>query len=434
MKYPSYEKYKDSGIEWLGEIPDHWEYISIRRITKFHNQGFYTSDDYVDDGVDLLRITDINDNSYIVKNSTPKILLSKYDFERFKIDKGDFLFARSGTIGRFGIVRSIDKPTVFASYLIRFKFLSNKLHPDYLRFWFHSKIFLEGLKSDLHGGANQNIHAENIKDRYTTLPPFEEQESIANFLDRENSRIIALIDKKQMLIETLKEKRIAIISKAVTKGLDPNARMKDSKIEWLATLPEHWDEKSLKYVCTINDNALPETTDPVYEINYVDIGSIDRDKGIVKKEKYLFDEAPSRARRIVKNGDIIISTVRTYLRAIAPVIDPEANLIVSTGFAVVRPRKINSKYLAYLLRSKYFVEKVVSMSVGVSYPAINSSVLSGIKIPIPSPEEQIQIAHYLTKEVGSIDKIIELSEKHIDKLTEYKTAIISAAVTGKIKV
>ncbi len=434
MKYHKYEEYKDSDANWISELPSHWGNIYIRRLTKYHNQGFYTSEDYTEEGVDLLRITDIDDNSYIRKNNPPKVSVSQYDFNRFRIDKNDFLFARSGTIGRFGVVREIDKPTIFASYLIRFKFDLVKVHSEYLRFWFQSKIFTEGLFSDLHGGANQNIHAENIKNRFAFLPTEKEQQSIANFLDKETTRLDSLITKKQQLIETLKEKRIAIISHAVTKGLKPDVPMKESEIEWLVEVPEHWEEKTLKFVSTLNDETLPETTDPEYEIKYVDIGSIDQNKGIIKKEFYIFDEAPSRARRKVINGDIIVSTVRTYLRAIAPVINPEENLIVSTGFAVVRPQKITSDYLSFLLRSKYFVEKVVSLSVGVSYPAINASVLGSIKIPIPGEDEQIQISNYVFQETQSIDKIIGLTEKHIDKLIEYKTALISAAVTGKIKV
>jgi type I restriction enzyme S subunit len=199
-------------------------------------------------------------------------------------------------------------------------------------------------------------------------------------------------------------------------------------------VPEHWEVKAIKFVCSINDNSLPETTEPEFEMNYVDIGSIDKTKGIVKIEKMVFDEAPTRARRIVKDGDIIVSTVRTYLRAIAPIVNPENNLIVSTGFAVVRPQRIESGYLSFLFRSQYFVEKVVSMSVGVSYPAINSSTLTSIKIPIPSKEEQMLITQNLNLEIGSIDKLSFLVENNIEKLKEYKTALISAAVTGKIKV
>jgi type I restriction enzyme S subunit len=266
------------------------------------------------------------------------------------------------------------------------------------------------------------------------FPSEEEQCAIAAFLDRETARIDALIKKKEQQIELLQEKRAAVISHAVTKGLDPNVRMKDSGIEWLGEIPEHWKVRRLKYTASINDEALPETTDPSYEFNYVDIGNVDPVKGIVAKEAYRFENAPSRARRIVRDGDTIVSTVRTYLRAIAPIREPEDHLIVSTGFAVVRPRRIDPDYLSYALRSPYFIETVVSRSTGVSYPAINAIDVGTIELLIPATNEQRAIAAFLDRETARIDVLIEKIRRSIDLLREYRTALITAAVTGKIDV
>lgn len=155
---------------------------------------------------------------------------------------------------------------------------------------------------------------------------------------------------------------------------------------WLGTLPNGWLTKRLKYISTINDETLPETTDPDYEMLYVDIGSVNATEGIQKKEPMIFEAAPSRARRIVRDGDTIVSTVRTYLRAVAAIRNPEENLIVSTGFAVVRPKNIDSNYLAYCLRSSYFIETVVFRSVGVSYPATNPTDVSCIELPLSEIE------------------------------------------------
>ncbi|MDP2643912.1 MAG: restriction endonuclease subunit S [Desulfobacterales bacterium] len=202
-----------------------------------------------------------------------------------------------------------------------------------------------------------------------------------------------------------------------------------SGIEWLGDVPEHWELRRLKYSASINDEALPETTDPDYEFVYVDIGSVDAAKGIVATETYRFEDAPSRARRIVRDGDTIVSTVRTYLRAIAPIRDPNDNMIVSTGFAVVRPRKLDSGYLSYALRSPFFVETVVSCSTGVSYPAINAPEVGNIGVTIPPLDEQRAIAAFLDRETARIDTLVG---KSIELLREYRMALISAAVTGKI--
>ena len=206
-------------------------------------------------------------------------------------------------------------------------------------------------------------------------------------------------------------------------------KYKPSGVDWLGDVPKEWDIKRLKCLISTNDNALPEATDPNHEILYVDISNVDPVKGIVGKEAFLFENAPSRARRMVKNGDTIVSTVRTYLRAIAPVVNPEENLIVSTGFAVLRPQKLLPKYLSYILRSPYLVETIVSKSVGVSYPAINASEIGLIKTAVPSNDEQIKIADFLDCETGRIDELIAKKDQLIECLKEKRTALISRAVT-----
>ncbi|MHC1780853.1 MAG: restriction endonuclease subunit S [Bacteroidales bacterium] len=438
MAHLKYEKYQDSGFKWLGLIPENWSINRLKGIsTLFGRIGFrgYSQEDIVDFEEGAITVSPSNMiNGHLDFSKNTYLSWEKYDESpEIKLEAGDVIMVKTGsTIGKVSFADSINYPSTINPQLMIFKNI--KCHKKFL-FYF---LFSDNIQSiiPLHntGSTIPTMTQEAIGKLPIPLPSINEQILIVNFLDTETSRIDTLIEKKQTFIETLKEKRISIISNAVTKGLKSDTVLKDSHIEWLKKIPEHWEEKALKYTCSINDEALPETTNPDYEISYVDIGSIDKTLGIVNKEKYIFDDAPSRARRIVKDGDIIVSTVRTYLRAIAPVINPEDNLIVSTGFAVIRPRIINSRYLAYLIASKYFVEKVVSMSVGVSYPAINSSALANIKILIPEQNEQVQIADYLDKETSSIDKLIELTEKHIDKLQEYKSALISSVVTGKVKV
>jgi type I restriction enzyme S subunit len=204
---------------------------------------------------------------------------------------------------------------------------------------------------------------------------------------------------------------------------------KDSGIEWLGEVPEHWTTKRLKYTASINDDSLPETTDPEYEFSYVDIGSVNQVEGITQTEKMIFDTAPSRARRMVAPGDTIVSTVRTYLKAIAPIRETEETLIVSTGFAVVRPRNVGSGYLSWALRESIFVESIVARSVGVSYPAVNASEVGCISIPLPSPTEQRAIADFLDIQTSKIDALLAKKRELIEKLKEKRTALISRTVT-----
>jgi type I restriction enzyme S subunit len=209
----------------------------------------------------------------------------------------------------------------------------------------------------------------------------------------------------------------------------PYPRYRASGVEWLGDVPEHWEVKRLKYSATINNEALPETTDPALEMSYVDISSVDAIRGIVAFEEMVFEDAPSRARRIVRDGDTIVSTVRTYLRAIAPIRNPRPSMIVSTGFAVVRPRTVSSTFLSYALRESGFVEAIVARSVGVSYPAVNASDIGTLPVPLPKIEEQRAIADCLDCETAKLGTLVEKKRALIEKLKEKRATLISRTVT-----
>lgn len=213
-------------------------------------------------------------------------------------------------------------------------------------------------------------------------------------------------------------------------GYQPYPEYKDSGVKWLGDVPKHWKVKRIKNLATYNDEALDEQTDPDFEIEYVDISSVNLVDGITSTEITSFEKAPSRARRKVKNGDTIVSTVRTYLKAIAAIKNPPENLIVSTGFAVIRPTpEVDSDYLGYLLQSEGFVGDVVANSVGVSYPAINASILAALPAVQPGIAEQQTIARFLDHKTAQIDALIAKKEALLEKLAEKRTALISHAVT-----
>jgi len=180
----------------------------------------------------------------------------------------------------------------------------------------------------------------------------------------------------------------------------PYPKYKPAGVAWLGHVPEGWDVMRIKYRTTTNDEVLPENTDPNYEMEYIDISSVDSASGIASCTVVTFEDAPSRARRIVRNNDVIISTVRTYLKAIAAIKEPKPDTIVSTGFAVIRPKGIEPKYLAFALREPGLINEIVARSVGVSYPAINASEIGCLPIPIPKEDEQRTIADFLDRETA----------------------------------
>lgn len=186
----------------------------------------------------------------------------------------------------------------------------------------------------------------------------------------------------------------------------------------------------LKYCATLNDETLPESIAPDFELQYIDIGNVDSQGKVHDVADYKFSDAPSRARRIVRDGDVVISTVRTYLQAIAAIENPPENLIVSTGFAVVRPlAQLDHYYCKYALRESRFLWEVESRSTGVSYPAINASDLANIRINFPNKEVQRLIADYLDRETARIDALAAEKERMLALLEEKRAALISRAVT-----
>ena len=210
-------------------------------------------------------------------------------------------------------------------------------------------------------------------------------------------------------------------------------KIKPVQIRWLTNLPSHWQKFRLKHIANINTETLGEKTDPNYEIKYIDIGNVSINGLEHAPEVLRFEKAPSRARRIIHDGDTSISTVRTYLQAIAFFESTPSNLIASTGFAVLSPKRgVVPKFLYFLVREPRFINDVTANSVGVSYPAINPTVLANLPVWLPSMAEQRAIVAFLEVETGRIDALIAKKRALIARLQEKRTALISHAVTKGI--
>lgn len=409
-KYKSYPKYKASGIEWLGDVPEGWDVGRLKNVLKIRNGR-----DYKDIEVDN------KEDGYPVYGSGG---IFKFSSD-YLYDGVSILFGRKGTI---------DKPLIVNGkfWTVDTMFYS-ELYPNINSLYIYNQSLLFPYDLLSTSTALPSITQEDLLELTIVIPPLSEQQQIVDFLDREVGKIEALIAKQERLVELLTEKRQAVISHAVTKGLNPNTPMKPSAIEWLGDIPEHWDVKPLKYVISYNDETLSEDTKGDFSFEYIDIGSVSSGK-INKTDSIIFENAPSRARRVVRSGDIIISTVRTYLEAIAVIPDSDIVQIVSTGFCVIRSRLLLGVYSKYLFFTRFFITEVIARSVGVSYPAINASDLVNIYIPFPPSSEQQQIVDFLDQETKKIDSLIQKSQHMVILLKERKTALISAAVTGKIDV
>lgn len=416
---------KDSGVKWIGQIPEDWDmtpnrYLFIDHSTKVGEQAHKYQ---------LLSLTTMGVKEKDMNATGGKVPESYDNYQT--VEPGDMIFCLfdldcsavfSGLSNYSGMITSaydVLKPN------------HNYLDNLFADFWFQY-VFSNRYYKIYSKNIRYTVTTDMFKSIMTPIPPIETQRKIGHFLYEKLTQAEDLISNQQAQIEKLKEYKQAIITEAVTKGLDKTAPMKDSGVEWIGEIPESWEINRIKYVSTYNDESLSDKTDAYLEINYVDIGAVSYENGIEKIEKYLFGIAPSRARRITRNGDVIISTVRTYLKAITRI--DKDNLIVSTGFCVLRPYKILNKYVEYFCKSKCFTECVACYSVGINYPAIKASDLVGFIICQPNFAEQQQIADYLDKKCADIDSLISIKQQKIEKLQEYKKSLIYEYVTGKKEV
>ena len=438
MSFPRYPKYKPSGVEWLGDVPEGWSTVPLKSISKlFGRIGYrgYTTADIVAEGEGAITLSPSNlPADGMTFDKCTYLSWEKYnESPEIMVHPNDVLLVKTASIGKVGIVPQVDFAMTVNPQLVIFKSIT--CQPKFLFYHLKTPFVQACVEVNNSGSTVPTITQQVIGNFRINLPGKAEQTAIAEFLDRETGKIDELVAEQRRLMELLKEKRQAVISHAVTKGLNPLAPMKPSGIEWLGDVPAGWEVAPLKIVASHNDDTLDEKTEPDLEILYVDISGVDAIEGIKTKEPMVYSDAPSRARRRVKHGDTIVSTVRTYLRAIAQVRNPEENLIVSTGFAVVRPRaRLSPDYVGYVLSASYFIEQVIARSTGVSYPAINASDLVRIPVALPPLPEQTAIAEFLNSESAKFDTLTAEAQRAIDLLQERRTALISAAVTGQIDV
>lgn len=429
-----YDTYKPSGVDWIGDVPERWVVSKLLYCLRQPIcDGPHETPKQVEDGIPFVSIDSLNDTKKIDFSVVSKFI-SEEDYlnymKKAKLEKGDILFSKAATIGKTAIVG--DEKFMVWSPLAILKNNPYKLNNDFLYHLVNCQRLITSIALSGSYNTQINVGMREMEKAIIPVPPLAEQTTIADYLDAKCAKIDNVVAIQQKRIELLKELKQSIITKAVTKGLDKNAKLKDSGVDWIGEVPEGWEVMKLKYITSYNDDVLSENTKSDKIIKYVEIADVNSREGITNFTEYEFKDAPSRARRITKKGDVIVSTVRTYLKAIAKV--SADDLIVSTGFIVLRSKKINEQFLAYSALSDTFIFDVISNSVGVSYPAINSSQVVNIKIPLPPLTEQTAIAAYLDKKCAAIDRQIAKIEKQIELLKEYKQSVITECVTGKRKV
>ena len=411
------EEQKNSGVEWIGKIPLNWEIGKLKFVSKIENGFAFKSEDFVEHGVPIIRIGDVDGIDSDTK-FLPQLYIEKY--KRYKISTGDILIAMSGaTVGKVGRF-NYHQPGLLNQRVCK---ISNKhlTHKGYLWHVLSSDRFDKYVKLQAYGGAQENISHSEISHFELSLPPLSEQKAIATFLDHKTQAIDQLIEKKQQLIEKLKEKRQALITRAVTKGLNSNTPMKDSGIEWLGEIPAHWNLVKFKHsVSLITEKS--DSADFIVALenleswtgNYIETDSNYNPSGIS-----------------FKADDVLFGKLRPYL-AKGYLVEKPGNAI--GDFYVFRGKKYLPEYLKMIVLSEIFIDVVDSSTYGAKMPRASWDFIGEMKLPVPSIDEQKLIIDKVNKHIASAVIIRNRVEKQVEKLKEYRQSLISAVVTGKIDV
>ena len=430
-----YPSYKPSGVEWLGDVPAHWK---VRRLGHL----LYERKEMNENG-QVTKVLSLLRNRGVIPYEEKGNIGNKKseDITRYKVVRPDDIVVNSMNviIGSVGI--SSYKGCLSPVYYVLTR-RSKHDHPQYLNAYFQTKPFQESLVRIGNGilSHRMRIPMELLKCELFPHPPPVEQAAIARYLDRADERIRRSIEAKEKLVGLLEEMRQALINEAVTGRFDvrtgkPYPAYKPSGVEWLGDVPAHWEVRRLKNWLRINEVVLSEDTNPNYTFDYVDIGAVGTGFLTAELARISFRSAPSRARRVLQSGDTIVSTVRTYLKAVWSPKEPVEKLIASTGFAVLTPpHGTASRFVGYLCQSDYFADCVTSESVGIAYPAISETKLGALEVCVPPLSEQAAIARYLDRADERIQRSIQSARRQIDLLNEYRTRLIADVVTGKLDV
>lgn len=426
---------KPSGIEWIGDIPDDWEVTKISRLYSIQLGKMLQPEKKSSGDTYEPYICAANLSSGTFRLDEVKYMwISEPEKDIYRLKRDDLLVTEGGDVGISSIWKDDISPCYFQNALHRVvpkKGNSNR----FLHYWL---IVLKSVGYiDLI--CNKSTIAHFTKEKFAQSLilsiPLQTQQRIADYLDEKCGEIDATIAKQKEIIEKLKAYKQSLISETVTKGLDKSAPLKPSGIDYLGDIPSHWEIRKLKYVANFNQNTLPEDTDGQFEFKYIDIGNVSSVDGIKEIQYFNFSNAPSRARRIVKYGDIIVSTVRTYLRAITSIKEDYDNCICSTGFAVITPKdNFQQDFVVYAIENESFIAQIIANSQGISYPAINVSQLENLKLAFPSVKEQKEIVDFLKTKLLEIDLTINKKQNIIQKLDAYKKSLIFECVTGKHKI
>jgi type I restriction enzyme, S subunit len=416
MSLPRYDSYKDSGVEWIGEIPEGWEVKKLKYVADFKSGEGITSDQIKESG------------DYPVYGGNG---LRGY-FDSFTHEGDHVLIGRQGAL--CGNINYADGKFWASEHAV-----VCTLHESYTTKWFGELLSTMNLNQYSVSAAQPGLSVDNIKVLKTPCPPLSEQTVISSFLDRKTAEIDQLIANKEKLIALYEEEKTAIINRAVTRGLDPAVKTRPSGVDWLGDIPEHWEVKRLKYVInSITGGGTPSTGNPLFWNGIIPWVSPKDMKiaEIYETEDYVTDFAVANSSTTLVAPNSILVVVRSgILKHTFPVAINRVTVCLNQDMKAIMPADcLDEKFLYWKLKGLSNIVLTVCNKMGATVDSIEVPDLLSLLVTFPQKAEQAAIVTQIETECTRLDTIIDKFKKQIELFKEYRTTLISEVVTGKIDV
>ncbi|MGG3905406.1 restriction endonuclease subunit S [Geobacillus stearothermophilus] len=417
----------------LKSIPNDWDFEQLGKLIEFKNGYAFNSCNYTEEGKIILRMSNISKEGKLQFREDNIKYCSEEEYnhlESFHLKKGDLVICMTDVtpekaiIGRTAVVDA-DNKYILNQRVGRIRITEGeRILGSFLHYFTNFELYLKFMRERCSGSAQFNLSTSEIKSVYVPLPPIAEQRKIAAIL----SSVDEAIEKTEAIIEQTEKVKKGLMQQLLTKGIG-HTKFKKTEI---GEIPEEWEVRSIDEIAFVNPEALSNKTDNNYEFEYIDISSIEKPGKIGKTARYKFKDAPSRARRLVRTGDTIVSTVRPYLKGFAFIDKEHDGRVCSTGFAVLRPKaSIDPLFLFQSILLNNFVEFLKSRMTGSNYPAVTASDIKEYKFGVPTDiNEQKEIAKILS----IYDRKLGVEEATLIQLTNLKKSLMQSLLTGKVRV
>lgn len=432
MNMKQYDTYKDSGVQWLGEIPGHWECVRLKNIGNCQN-GVSKGGDYFGEGFPFVSYSDAYKNIVLPTKVQGLAESTEEDRIAYSVEKGDVLFTRtSETIDEIGFASTCletIKDSVFAGFLIRFRPNTCSIIPEFYKYYFRSIHLRKFFTKNINIVTRASLSQQLLGQLKVLIPSIDEQRTISSYLDAKCGKIDEWVTKKQKEVEHLQELKKRVIADAVTRGLNPHVKMKATNIPWLKEIPEHWEIYRYGTLFKLK---------PVKQHHGEELLSVFLNFGVIRaaeseKRTHAASEDLSKY-QLVEETDFVMNNQQAWRGSVGV---SKLVGIISPAYHIFKmPNCMFPDYANYLLRSKCMVSQfeMSSRGVGSIQRTLNFNWLNNKIVPVPPLSEQKQIVSYLDAKCAKIDKLITNITKEIERIKEYKQRLISDVVTGQIKV